>query len=58
MDSICQSIKKKIHGTEINKRYLRETDFVSGIVLNNNGVTIKVEPNTVIRGSVKALKLP
>jgi len=52
MDSICESIKKKIPRTEVNKRYLKGTDFISGIILNNNDVTIKIEPNTVIRGSV------
>ena len=52
MNSICDSVKKRIHGIEINKRYLRGTSFVSGIILNNDGVIIKIDPNTVIRGSV------
>ena len=54
MDSICESVKKKIPRTEINKRYLSGIGYISGIILNNSGVTIKVEPNTVIRGSVNA----
>lgn len=52
MNSICESVKKKIPRTGINRRYLGGTNYISGIILNNNGVTIKIEPNTVIRGSV------
>ena len=52
IDTICESIEKKIRRTEITKKYLKGTDFIRGIIINSDGVTIKVDPNTVIRGSI------
>ena len=52
MDTICESIEKKIRRTEVTKKYLKGTDFIRGIIINSDGVTIKVDLNTVIRGSV------
>jgi len=49
---IGKSIKSKIRTAGIIERKLNKTDYLSGIHIVNNGVTIKVEPNTVIRGSV------
>ncbi len=49
MGSISKTVVKLIRGTVINKRVLKGTDFISGLRINSNGVTIKVEPNTVIR---------
>jgi len=56
MDDICESIEKKIPRTEITKKHLKGTDFIRGIIIKNNDVTIKVDPNTVIRGSVNELQ--
>lgn len=60
LEIIGETIKKRIPGTIITKRVLKGSDFISGLIITGNGVTIKLEPNTVIRGSVnkpQAIKL-
>lgn len=57
LNEICSSIERKIHGTVIHRKYLSGTKFISGIIINNSGTTIKIEPNTVIRGSVNKPQL-
>lgn len=49
---ISEGIKRKIPGTEIIQKRIHGTDVVKGLVVNREGVTIKIEPNLVLRGSV------
>ena len=49
---ISEGIRRKIPGTEIIQKRIHGTDVVKGLVVNREGVTIKIEPNLVLRGSV------
>jgi len=50
--SIGESVKSTFSEARIVERNLKNTDMLSGMQVTNDGVTIKIEPNTVIRGSV------
>lgn len=50
--SIMDRIKKLIPGSTINIRKLKGIDFISGLIVLCEGVAVKIEPNTVIRGSI------
>ncbi|MBK8945354.1 MAG: nucleotidyl transferase AbiEii/AbiGii toxin family protein [Ignavibacteriae bacterium] len=52
LDEVCNLIGRQFPEIAIQKKYLSGTKFIRGIVVNKNGTTIKIEPNTVIRGSV------
>ncbi len=56
INSICTSIEKRIKEIVITKKFLRGTEFIRGLVIRSNDVVIKIEPNTVIRGSVDKLR--
>jgi len=52
LDEVCNLIGRQFPEIAIQKKYLPGTKFIRGIVVNKNETTIKIEPNTVIRGSV------
>lgn len=52
LNGIGASIKSAIKDVQIIERRLRNSDHISGMQARANEATIKIEPNTVIRGSV------
>jgi predicted nucleotidyltransferase component of viral defense system len=49
---ISEQIKRRIAGTGIIPKIIHGTELVRGIIVDREGVTIKIEPNLVLRGSV------
>lgn len=49
---ISEGIRRRMPGTGIIQKRIHGTDVVSGLVVDREGVTIKIEPNLVLRGSV------
>lgn len=49
---VSESIKKRIPGTKTVLKNIHGTNILTGMVVNRDGVTVKIEPNLVIRGSV------
>jgi len=49
---ISERIKRRIPRTKIIQKRIHGTDVVRGLVVDREGVTIKIEPNLVLRGSV------
>jgi len=49
---ISEGIKRRIPGTRIIPKLIHGTEVVRGLVVDREGVTIKIEPNLVLRGSV------
>ena len=49
---VSESIKKRIPGTKTVLKNIHGTNILRGMVVNREGVTVKIEPNLVIRGSV------
>jgi len=49
---ISQEIERAVTGTKITLKRIHGTDFIRGMVVNQEGVTVKIEPNLVLRGSV------
>jgi len=49
---ISEGIRKRMPGTKIIRKRIHGTDVVRGLVVDREGVTIKIEPNLVLRGSV------
>lgn len=49
---VSEEIKRRIPGTRIVLKNIRGTNTLKGIVVNQEGVTVKIEPNLVLRGSV------
>jgi predicted nucleotidyltransferase component of viral defense system len=49
---ISEQIKRKIPGTGIIPKIIHGTEVVRGLLVDRDGVTIKIEPNLVLRGSV------
>jgi predicted nucleotidyltransferase component of viral defense system len=49
---ISEAIKKRIPGTKTVLKNIHGTNILKGMVVNQEGVTVKIEPNLVIRGSV------
>lgn len=49
---IADRIKKKQPGTKIIPRISRETSLIIGLIVTRNDATVKVEPNTIMRGTV------
>jgi predicted nucleotidyltransferase component of viral defense system len=49
---ISEGIKKRIPGTRIIPKRIHGTDNIRGLVVEREGITIKIEPNLVLRGSV------
>ena len=49
---ISEGIKRGIPGTGVVPKIIHGTEVVRGLIVNRGGVTIKIEPNLVLRGSV------
>jgi len=49
---VSKEIERKIPGTRIVLKKLHGTNTLRGMIVNQEGVTVKVEPNLVLRGSV------
>ena len=49
---ISESIKRRIPGTRIVPKNIQGGNILKGMVVNREGVTVKIEPNLVIRGAV------
>jgi hypothetical protein len=49
---IYEEIKRTVHGTKITLKRIHGTEIIRGMVVNQEGVTVKIEPNLVFRGSV------
>jgi hypothetical protein len=49
---ISEGIKKRISGTEVTPKKILGTDVIKGLIVDRAGVTVKIEPNLVLRGNV------
>jgi len=49
---ISEGIKRRIPGTGITSKIIHRSEVVRGLVVERDGVTVKIEPNLVLRGSV------
>ena len=49
---ISEGIKRRIPGTGIIPKIIHGTEVVRGLVVDREGVTVKIEANLVLRGSV------
>ena len=49
---ISEEIQRRIPGTKVTLRNIRGTSVLKGMVVEREGVTVKIEPNLVMRGSV------
>ena len=49
---ISEGIKRRISGTEVITKRIHGTEVVRGLIVDHTGVTVKIEPNLVLRGSV------
>jgi predicted nucleotidyltransferase component of viral defense system len=49
---ISGEIQKRIPGTKVTLRKIHGANVLRGMVVERDGVTVKIEPNLVIRGSV------
>jgi len=49
---ISEGIKRRISGAAVIPKKIQGTDVVKGLIVNRAGITVKIEPNLVLRGSV------
>lgn len=49
---IAERVERQIPGIRITEKIEKEADNWYALIINNRGVTVKIEPNTVIRGSI------
>jgi len=49
---VSKEIKRRIAGTRIVLKNIRGTNTLRGVVVDQEGATVKIEPNLVLRGSV------
>ena len=49
---ISEEIKRKIPGTGVIPKRIHGTEVIRGLIVDREGVTVKIEPNLVLRGSV------
>lgn len=49
---ISEGIKKRIPGTGVIPKRIHGTEIVRGLIVDHGGLTVKIEPNLVLRGSV------
>ena len=49
---VSKEIKRRIPGTRIVPKNIRGTNTLKGMVVNQDGITVKIEPNLILRGSV------
>jgi predicted nucleotidyltransferase component of viral defense system len=50
--SLSKEIRRRIPRTQIVQKNIRGTNTLKGMIVNQEGVTVKIEPNLVLRGSV------
>lgn len=50
--NISAKIERTFPGVKIVHKKLRDSGFLKGMVINRDGITVKIEPNLVIRGSI------
>lgn len=48
----ARKIEKSIPGSTVSKTTVQQTTQISKLVVQNQGVKIKIEPNTILRGAV------
>ncbi len=49
---ISEEIKRKIPGTGIINKKMHKTGQLNGLIVDRGGITVKIEPNLVLRGTV------
>ena len=49
---VANAIKGRMPGTRILLKRIHGTDVIRGLIVERDGITVKVEPNLVLRGSV------
>jgi len=49
---MSEGIKKRIPGTGIIPKRIHGTEIVRGLIVDHGGLTVKIEPNLVLRGAV------
>lgn len=49
---ISEGIKRRISGTEVITKQIHGTNVLRGLIVDHAGITVKIEPNLVLRGSV------
>lgn len=49
---VADAIKDRMPGTRILLKRIHGTDVVRGLIVERDGITVKVEPNLILRGSV------
>lgn len=54
---IADRIKKKQRGTKIIPRISRETALLIGLIVMRGDATVKIEPNTIMRGTVYPVQI-
>jgi hypothetical protein len=52
LNRISKEIKRRIPGSQIVLKNVRGTKTLKGMVVNQEGATVKIEPSFVLRGSV------
>lgn len=52
LNRISAMIKRRIPGTQIVQRKIRRSDFLMGMIVRREEVSVKIEPNLVLRGTV------
>jgi predicted nucleotidyltransferase component of viral defense system len=49
---ISEEIKRKIPGTDIIFKRIHNSEQLNGLIVDQGGVTVKIEPNLVLKGTV------
>ena len=49
---ISGMIERRVPGTQIVQRKIRGSELLNGMIVRREGVTVKIEPNLVLRGAV------
>lgn len=52
LSSISTNIKRAFQNCSVFFKHIPNTRFLSGMIVNKEGITVKIEPNLVIRGVV------
>ena len=52
LEKLSQEITARIPDTRITLKRTRDTNTIRALIVNQKGITVKVEPNLVMRGSV------
>jgi len=52
LNRVSGMIERKVQGTQIVQKKISGGDFLKGMIVRREGVTVKIEPNLVLRGAV------